>query len=437
MTGQSNIAKSYTRLALLCLAALGTFAAYGEEADKPPADDLWTRKWMLGDWGGERKALEDQGLSFRLNYTQYLHSIWSGGRDTENGHDFAGDYALTILANFGKMEGLKESPFMQDLEFFIRARGRWGGNPGDFDVDKVGGLHRINFGVSGSNEEIYVDRWWFRKRLFENHLELRLGKLAALADNSNYAGSAVTQFMNRALSDNVLIPGEYGHGVAAKLWLTERLFVSGAVYDNETHPFTLGFETPYQSPAEYRAIWEVSALPEFETDKGPLNGNYRIGGWFLPHDRNIYFDRLGGRLAARTRDDDVGFYLGADQLVWKENAEPKDKQGLALFAKYAYAHADINFIEHYWALGGQYEGLIPGRDKDVLGFGVAQSVVSSDYRHEIDGTFDRETVYELYYRIQLTPWLEFSPDFQFINQPGGNQDDRDAFVAGLRLRVTF
>lgn len=438
MTGQTKYSRQSTQLGLLFFAAICSLTAIAEEATAPPPEsDLWTRKFFLGDWDGGRQTLADNGLSFRLNYTQFGYVNISGGRDTENGHDLAGSYDFTILAQFDKMQGLENNPFFEDLDFFIRARGRWGGNPGDFDGDKVGALHRTNFEVASPNEEIFVDRWWFRKRMLDNRLEFRIGKLTAVVDDSDYAGSAVTQFANRALADNPIIPGDFSPGIAVKLWLQDWLFVSGAVMDDELHPRTLSFQTPFQSPAEFRVLWEIGALPTFESENGPLPGNYRIGSFFVPRDRRVFFDDLGGRLAPRTRDDDVGLFLGFDQLVWRETPGAKDKQGLALFGKYGYSHADINFLEHYWAAGGQYQGLIPGRDDDVLGFGVAQSIVSGDYRREIDGTFDRETVYELYYRIKLAPWLWLTPDIQFINQPGANQDDRDAFVAGLRLRVTF
>ena len=50
---------------------------------------------------------------------------------------------------------------------------------------------------------------------------------------------------------------------------------------------------------------------------------------------------------------------------------------------------------------------------------------------------DRETVYEWFYKFYLTPWCILTPDLQVITNPGGDKDDRDAVVAGLRLRIIF
>ena len=87
-------------------------------------------------------------------------------------------------------------------------------------------------------------------------------------------------------------------------------------------------------------------------------------------------------------------------------------------------------------IAGQYEGLIPTRDKDVLAFGVAQGIFADEYRR-VNALADRETVYELYYAIHVAPWLIISPDFQYITNTGGDKDDPHTAVAGLRFRMSF
>jgi len=37
----------------------------------------------------------------------------------------------------------------------------------------------------------------------------------------------------------------------------------------------------------------------------------------------------------------------------------------------------------------------------------------------------------------VTPWCIISPDVQFITNPGGGKDGRDAIVGGIRVRVAF
>lgn len=164
---------------------------------------------------------------------------------------------------------------------------------------------------------------------------------------------------------------------------------------------------------------------------------HRDGGMDEPGTKVVFRNSRRGSFTPGTRSGDVGFYFGCDQLVWKENNAPKDKQGLSVFARYGFARGDVNKIEHFWSVGGQYVGPIPGRNKDVVGFGMAQGILSDRYRDEIHAGADRETVYELYYAYHMTPWFVITPDIQLITNPGGDKRDGEAIVAGLRLRVTF
>ena len=108
-----------------------------------------------------------------------------------------------------------------------------------------------------------------------------------------------------------------------------------------------------------------------------------------------------------------------------------------MFARYGFARGDVNKIEHFWSVGGQSVGLIPGRNKDTLGLAMAQGILSDQFRNELHERADRETVYELYYAYRVTPWCVITPDIQFVTNPGGDKGGRDAFVAGLRVRVSF
>ena len=81
--------------------------------------------------------------------------------------------------------------------------------------------------------------------------------------------------------------------------------------------------------------------------------------------------------------------------------------------------------------------MIPTRNKDVLGFGVGQGILSRQFRGEINSRADRETVYEMYYTIEVTPWLQITPDIQVVTNPGGLKDGRDCLVGGLRMRILF
>jgi porin len=106
---------------------------------------------------------------------------------------------------------------------------------------------------------------------------------------------------------------------------------------------------------------------------------------------------------------------------------------LGVFARYGYAHDDVNEIQCFWSVGGQYQGLIPNRDDDVLGFGVAQGRLVEDAGF----TRDHETAMELYYNAAITPWLNVSPSLQYIFNPGGDSSVDDAVVIGVRAQLSL
>ncbi len=48
-----------------------------------------------------------------------------------------------------------------------------------------------------------------------------------------------------------------------------------------------------------------------------------------------------------------------------------------------------------------------------------------------------ESVMEVYYNAQLTPWLSVSPSIQYIFNPGGLAGVNDAVIVGLRAQISF
>jgi len=399
--------------------------------------DLWTSKTMTSNWGGVRTDLENVGITLQLTYQQQFMVNTLGGLETKNGNDFAASYDGTLLLDFGKMK------LIPGGEFFFRYKGTSGGEISDFDREKIGGLSRTN-ADAGTEEPIFVDKWWWRQRLFDDRLELRLGLFPTakdILDVSKVANSEDTQFMNQSLILNRGIAHFKGLGFYMHAWPTDWLYVKAAVVDAGFRERRTGFDSAFHDrhdgSTHFGVIYEVGAIPNLPSPNGKMAGNYRIGSWYNPNVRQVYTNTRDGAIIPENESGDVGIYLGADQMVFKETNDPKDTQGLTVFARYAATRGHINQIEHAWSTGAQYVGLIPTRDKDVLGFAVAQSILSRQLRSTINSLADRETVYELYYAYELTPWCVISPDFQVVTNPGGDKNDRDTFVAGLRLRLTF
>jgi porin len=82
---------------------------------------------------------------------------------------------------------------------------------------------------------------------------------------------------------------------------------------------------------------------------------------------------------------------------------------------------------------------VAARPEDSLGLGIAWAHVGSPYAAvcAFDGTpaTSAETLVELVYRADVTPWLALVPNLQFVSAPGALQGAGDSWVVGLRFEM--
>jgi porin len=377
--------------------------------------------------------MDSKGIDFSMIWTGVYQQNLSGGVETHNAEAFPGDFRMNLTLDFDKM-GLIPGGFL-----FVRGKSMW---TGGIRPD-VGSLKSTSWALDGGCEPFFADKYWYGQYFLDKKIEFRIGKLLTpdLFDNAAYASDLPwDQFMNENLAINSTVPHRKSLGAYVKVRPTDWLYFGTGATDADQRDATrcIGFDTTFHDDTQYFVgMWELGLTPSFKTDKGLLPGNYKFGWWYDPRVKTIYKDPKRDRYRDTTVGDDVGFYTTMDQLVWKETADPKDKQGLGMFLRYGFAHREVNRIAHFWSIGAQYEGLLPGRNGDVLAFGVAQNIMSTQYRYYVNELADRETVYEAYYAIKLTPWCVITPDIQVITNPGGNQNARDSFIGGLRVKITF
>jgi porin len=359
-----------------------------------------------------------------------------GGENTHNSLNNGARMFYIFEADLEKMG------FIPGGSAYVRMVQEWGDGP----AGDVGTKSHPYWLIASSGEVSFdFDKWWYKQRLFDGRLEFRLGKLlnvVDLIDVNAYAANYLNQFSNQALNYNLTIPAVRSLGAYVRVEPTDWLYALAMAADTDfsqttcSHGFN-GFDTAFGGDAHFLGYWEVGAKAKLQSAHGDLPGNYRLGWWYNPRSKDVFRDTLDGLRAAKQTSGDVGYYVNFDQAVWKENEDPKDHQGLGVFARYGYAHGEMNAINHFWSVGASYLGPLPGRDKDVLGFGMAQSIMSKDLRREVNELADRETVYQLYYAMSVTPWCVISPDLQVVTNPGGDKDARDAFIGGVRVKIDF
>jgi carbohydrate-selective porin OprB len=111
---------------------------------------------------------------------------------------------------------------------------------------------------------------------------------------------------------------------------------------------------------------------------------------------------------------------------------------------WAYVESD-----RHASLGLQINGIHWGRKEDSTGLAYGINGLSTQHKDYLEAggigillgdgglNYGFEQVLEAYYRVQLGPYVQITPDFQFIQNPGFNKDRGPAEVYGLRAHVSF
>jgi len=81
--------------------------------------------------------------------------------------------------------------------------------------------------------------------------------------------------------------------------------------------------------------------------------------------------------------------------------------------------------------GADHRGLFKHRARNRAGIAIYYGRFSDRLPRQT-----AETVVELNYGIQATPWFYLTPDIQYVINPGGTEIP-NAFVFGLEVGLTF
>ena len=386
---------------------------------------------LTNNWFGLGEKLSEEGITVALSATQVYQQNLRGGLSTHNREGrYEGSYDLEFWFDLDKLFKVPNGLV------YILTEGRWSNGLDESSIGSAVG--NVNADAAG-DLPIVIAEFYYQQIFFDEKLSIRLGKIDLTGgfecagcpvsfDGNSFANDETSQFLNAALVNNPTIPfPQQGLGVIVHLVPVDGFYLSGGIADAQAHDRETGFNTTFHDEDYFFSVFEVGLTPQIPSSNGPLQGAYRVGLWYDPQSK----DFVDG--TSRTKHDDVGFYLSFDQVVCKENSNEDDSQGLGIFARYGLADEDVNEIKHFWSVGTQYQGLVPSRDEDVLGFGVAQGILDEKAGY----SESQETVMELYYNASVTPWLGVSPSLQYVINPGASDSVKDALVIGLRLQMSF
>jgi carbohydrate-selective porin OprB len=378
----------------------------------------WSR--MSGDWGGWRSSLSDAGISIDGASVLDWSRVASGGlkrrstirslldlRFTIDLKSLTGVDAGTLWARYYSFLGRSASRDAGDIQSFS-----------NIDVDD----HRHQ-----------LAELWYEQRFFNETLRLKVGKVDA---NTEFAfAENAAEFINSSMgfSPTVFALPTYpdpATSVNLFVYPTGNFYAGLAAYDGAGQN---GIPTGSRGPASFfRGLnqlfyigevggrWIIPALR--------LPGRLGIGGWH----HNGLFDRFDGGRKSGTG----GFYLVLDHMVWRAESSKEDEpKGIGMYFQYGVADQSVSEIKRHVGGGFVWRGPMSSREEDALGSGISWVRLSGARDAGFDDSY--ELAAEIFYKIQVTPWLTAKPDLQYIVNPSGARSVKNALIPGMRFEWTF
>ena len=455
--GRQRRCTNVGRAFLLVATCVGTICAQGTDSARTTSDS-GSARWRPMLLGTQMDFIHQRLLPF--------HATYGGDNSLQSGGDAKTSEAYGLYTGLQVVRGLEG---YLDVEM---VRGR--GISGTVGLAGITNGDVIRQGSADLGDGPYIARMFLRYTLgFGSaldtlaramdqlpqvsraaRLEITAGKFALsdLFDVNRYANSARQQFMNWGLFQNTAWDYAadtrgYSNGVAVNwihpLWSVRAaamqmpLKANGNVFDSDlgrAHGLNAEFE------GHIAATGTVVRLLAYENEA--RMGLYsealaNIGSFIHP---DVALDDTPGR-----------FKYG-----WGINVEQPLADGGETGAFFRYGWGDgaaESFVftesDRHLSGGVQVSGAHWGRPDDRLGIATVIDGIVRVHQQYLgaggdgfllgDGglKYGEEQIVEAYYRIQCGRYVEVSPDYQYIRNPGYNRDRGPASVLSLRLNVRY
>ncbi|MGH7059386.1 MAG: carbohydrate porin, partial [Stellaceae bacterium] len=336
-------------------------------------------------------------------------------------------------------------------------------------------------GIEADRATRLWELWYQQKFLDEDRLDVRLGQMSL--DQEFIVSQGALLFVNTSfgwpLVPSIDLPGGgpayplSALGVRLRARPTDALTALIAVTNGNPAPNNLG-DPQVENPSgtsfplsggalvigelqyAYPALGAMVAPNQQEVHQG----TYKIGFWYNSESfDDLQFDNTGLSLAnplstgiPQAHHGNYSLYGVVDQQVW---SSPRGSSLNAFARVMGTPQGDRNFVVFSLNAGLTLQAPLPGRDSDVLGFGMGYGKVSGSaaaldkQTAFFTGAFvpvqTGETFLELTYQYQLIPSIRLQPDLQYVFNPGGgvanpnipNQSVKNELVLGFRVNITF
>jgi porin len=435
---------------------------------------LWTRSNLLGDAGGLRSTLWNDGITFGIQDTNEVWDNVTGG--INRGASYDGVTLMSIGLDTQRAFGWQGGTFNVS-GWNIRGR--------NISTDNLLNLQTASGILAADTTRLW--EIWFQQSFLDGRADVKIGQQSLDQEfmTSQYSGLFLNTVMGWPMLPSAdLYAGGPAYplsslGVRLRAQLGNGFTALGGVFQDNPPGgpfnadsqllgstrwggnFNLRTGALFIAEVQYARNQPSTGDMEYRDHASGLPGTYKLGMWidtapFPSQD----LDNTGLSLANPASDgvprmlrNNFSIYGVVDQMIWRPSED--SPRSVGVFTRLMGGPGDRNLISFSVNAGIALKAPLPGRDNDSLGigFGVAQ-VSSSAAALDRDTAFfsgspfpvrGSETFIEVTYQIQATGWWQLQPDFQYVFNPGAgiqnpnNPSQRvgNEAIFGLRSVVTF
>lgn len=411
--------------------------------------------YMLGDWGGARTDLKNEGVDFQLGYTGEAASNLAGGYNTSTTARYADQWALGMNLDLEKLLN------WSDTEFQVTLTNRNGRNlNNDVTGDPRTGTLSSSQEVWGRGQTTRLTQFWIRQGYFDHVLDVKAGRVTVGEDFDSLQSNFQNLTMGSGAAGNWRGDRWYNWPISqwggrVKLNFTPEIYTQVGIYNQNPKNYDTGngFRLDTSGTVGNLVPLEFGWTPKLGAAQLP--GKYKIGGYYSSTKGDVYSSAAINNTGTQYRDTAHsygGYVLAQQQLT---SVEGDASRGLTLTVQGVMNDKKTSKTDNFQSVALTYVGVFDARPEDELGFGAGRIHVNKDYTKNLQdqnaannvGNYNNATYlpvqdgseydYELYYRVKATKWLSISPNLQYISAPGAVTQVKDAFIGGVMVNVTL
>ena len=415
-------------------------------------------QWGLGDWGGERSKLLEQGVDFTLGYVGEGASNIHGGYNDDRTARYTAQWALGTHLDLQKLLGWHDA----ELQFLVTER-----NGNNLSNERISDPRAPQLSsvqeVWGRGQTWRLTQLWYRQKFFEGALDVKGGRLGVNEDFNSFACDFQSLSFCSAPVGNVA--GDIWYSGPVSQWglrvrynLNEQWAVAIGVYEQNPSNLSTGNGFKLSGSGARGALVPVEVVWTPRVGSQALPGEYKLGYYHSTASADDVYDDVNGApqaltgQPARSHGSKHGAWLMGQQQLTTHDGDAS--RGLSVFASMTVHDKATSGIESFQNIGAVYKGPFNARPKDDIGLGMARLKVNDDVTkrqqiiNQLSGVEDydnpsyvpvqhSEYNIELNYGVHVTDWLTVRPNVQYVRSPGGVYEVDNAWVAGVKLQARF